>query len=266
MRRGWVVCGACATALGYASQAIAAPPASDDRFTLMASGSSLTNTNGGWGAAAGWLHDFNADTILGFGAEHQSIGDANWNFGSVNLSHGFGDASSRTTLYAEAHEGSGKDKVHSYEYSIVAVGAYQNLTHQLSLQLEDKQINVDTEDGNLPKLGLQYLWSPTFSTAVAYAYSVSGSLDTRIVSGRFDTYGKTVSFFGGVANGQASPILINENGLPGAPAKILHEYFVGAGHDFSRADTKLVLDYVNLAGSEHWTLTLSCVLHRRHGG
>ncbi|HEV7716341.1 MAG TPA: hypothetical protein VGO53_12135, partial [Steroidobacteraceae bacterium] len=233
MRRELVAWGACAAALVYASQGIAAVSEKDDRLALMASGATLSGTNGGWGASATWLHNFSADTISSLGGEHQSIADADWNFGSVSLTHGFGEASRRTTLYAEAHEGSGKDNVHSYEYSIVAVGAFQNLTRQLSLQLEDKQINVDTEDGNLPKLGLQYLWSPKLSTTVAYAYSVSGSLDTRLTTVRIDGYGKTMNFFGGAANGRASPIVVNYQ--PGSqirddlPGKILHEYFVGIG-------------------------------------
>ena len=264
MKRALVVWGACAAALGCAGQAIAAAPSErDDRLALMAAGHTLTNTNGGWGAAATWLHNFSADTIFSLGGEHQTLGDADWNFGSVGLTHGFGEASRRTTLYAEAHEGSGKDAVHSYDYSIIAVGAYQNLTRQLSLQLEDKQINVDTSDGNLPKLGLQYLWSPKLLTTVSYAYSVSGSLGTRIATARIDGYGKTMNFFGGAANGQASPIVINAPGLPNIPGQILHEYFVGMGRAFSRADTTLVLDYVKLGGSEHVTLTFSCILHKR---
>ncbi len=266
MKRALVAWGAGALAFAHACEAFAAAPDSDDRITLMASGSTLTSTNGGWGAAAGWLHNFSADTIFSLAGEHQTIGDAEWNFGSLSLSHGFGEAARRTTLYAEAHEGSGKDRVHSYEYSIVAVGAWQNITRQLSVRLEDKQINVDTSDGNLPTLGLQYLWTPKLSTAVSYAYSVSGSLGTRIATARLDGYGKTMNFFGGVANGQASPIFINAPGLPNIPGQILHEYFVGMGRNFSRADTTLVLDYVKLAGSRHVTLTFSCILHKRPGG
>ena len=272
MKRALVARGACTVALFCVSQVFGAQADSDDRFTLMASGVTLSHTNGGWGAAAGWLHNFSADTIFGLGAEHQTIADADWNFGTLNFSHGFGEAARRTTLYVEAREGAGKDNVHSYEYSIVAVGAYQNLTRQLTLQLEDKQINVDTADGNLPKLGLQYLWNPRLSTTISYSHSISGSLGTRIGSARIDGYGKTMTFFAGIANGQASPIIVGRQespsvpGTPNVPAKILHEYFLGAGRNFSRADTTLALDYVRLGGSDQVRLTFNCILHKRQGG
>ncbi len=261
-----MICGACTVALGCASQAIAAVPTSDDRLALMVSGATLTGTNGGWGTSATWLHNFSADTIMGLGAEHQSIGDADWNFGTLNITHGFGEADRRTTLYLEAHEGSGKDAAHSYDYSIVAGGAYQNLTRQLTLLFEDKQIDVDTDHGNLPKIGFQYLWSPAFSTTLSYAYSVSGTLDSKIVSGRIDGYGTRMNYFAGVANGRAAPILINEVTNDRIPGGILHEYYVGAGRSFSRVDTTVVLDYVKLSGSEHITLTFNCILHKRQGG
>ncbi len=260
--------GACAAAAMFAflpGASAQSASGKDDRVALMASGSTLTNTDGGWGAAALWLHNFSADTIVGLGGEHQSIGDARWNFGRLTLNHGFGEAQSRTNLYLEVAEGSGRDLVHDYDYSIVTVGAYQNFTRQLTLQLEDKQIDVDTAKGNLPKLALAYLWSPQLQTTVGYTYSVSGSLDTRLALARIDGYTRTANVFAGFATGQAAPIAIN---LPVSdrPSVIMHEYYIGAGRDFSRADTKLVLDYIRLTGSDHWTLSFNATLHKRTGG
>ncbi len=120
----------------------------DDRLSLMVAGHKLTNTDGGWGAAAVWLHNFSADTLIGLGAETQEIksdiSDARWTFGRLSFNHGFGAAQTRTNLYFDASVGSGHDDLHNYDYSIVTVGVYQNLTQQLTLQLEDKQVNVDT--------------------------------------------------------------------------------------------------------------------------
>jgi hypothetical protein len=236
-----------------------------DRLALMVAGHTLTNTNGGWGASAMWIHNFSADTLVGIGGEHQDLAEARWSFGKLSFNHGFGESQDRTNLYFDASAGSGDDNAHSYDYLIGTVGLYQSLTKQLTLQLEDKQINVDTSHGNLPKLGLQYLWSPQFATSVAYAHSVSGSLDTRLVMGRVDGYTKTMNVFAGLANGQAAPIV---TGLaPGTPVPgfILHQYYIGVGRAFSRADTTAVLDYVRLGTSNHWTLTFNMMLHQRTG-
>jgi len=234
-----------------------------DRLSLSAAGHTLTNTNGGWGASALWLHNFSDSTLFGLGAESQTIGEARWTFGKLNFNHGFGESLERTNVYFDAAVGSGHDNQHDYDYLIGTVGVFRSLTRQLTLQFEDKQINVDTSHGNLPKLGLQYLWNPRFSTSLAYAYSVSGSLDTKLAMARVDGYTKTMNLFAGIANGQAAPIV---TGLaPGTPVPgfILHQYYVGVGRTFSRADGTAVLDYVRLGTSNHWTLTFSAMLHQR---
>src|ERR1700733_1904889 len=56
----------------------------DDRIVVSADGTTLTGTNGGGGASLGYLHNFDASTILGFAAEHQVLADAQWTFGSLN--------------------------------------------------------------------------------------------------------------------------------------------------------------------------------------
>ncbi len=237
----------------------------DDRLAVMAQGTTLTGTDGGWGASALWLHNFNTTTVLGVGGEHQTIGDADWNFGILSFNYGFGQAEHRTTLYVDGRQGSGDDLTHSYDYAIYSAGLYQNLTKQLSLQLEDKQIDVDTVQGNLPKLGLQYLWTPSLSTAVSYQHSVSGNLGTRITTVRIDSYQKGVNYFAGAANGQATPVIINLQTDLRIPAMVLHEYFIGVGRPGSRADLSVLLDYSKLADSEKWTLSFNAMLHKRQG-
>jgi hypothetical protein len=268
MKFSWLMQAACIAVAAFAwVPAAQAQSASgkDDRLSLMVAGHTLTNTNGGWGAAALWIHNFNADTLGALGAETQDLGEARWTFGRLNFNHGFGEAQNRTNVYFESSVGQGKDNVHDYDYLIGTVGVYRSITKQLTLQLEDKQINVDTSHGNLPKLGLQYLWNPRFSTSLAYAHSVSGSLDTRLAMGRVDAYLKSTTLFAGLANGQAAPIV---TGLaPGTPVPgfILHQYYVGFSRTFSRVDTTTVLDYVRLGTSNHWTLTFNAMLHKRTG-
>ncbi len=155
-------------ALSLAAFAVPAPSLAadlsgrDDRLAVMVSGSTIENdfiSDNGWGASALWLHNFNANVVLGVGGEHQTLSDADWNFGIVSFNYGFGPAGRRTNVYVDGRQGSGEDLTHSYDYGIYTAGLYQSLTKQLTLQLEDKQVDVDTVRGNLPKLGLSYLWS-----------------------------------------------------------------------------------------------------------
>lgn len=235
----------------------------DDRLTMSASGATLTGTDGGYAGSLGWLHNFSANTVLGVSGEFQRIGDARWKFGSLNLAHGFGEASRRTNLYVEGHEGSGEDLVHSYDYSIYAGGVIQNITRQFAIQLEDKQIDVDTVEGNLPKIGFQYLWTPTLLTTLSYSHSVSGNLGTRVGSFRVDRYGKGVNFLAGIAGGQTSPIFIN---LTDTVPQDLRQAWVGATWPFPRMDLGVMADYQKLEQSERFTLSVNCIVRLRGAG
>ena len=257
-------------AAGFASGARAAegPPAvSNDRLSLTANGETLTNTNGGGGAAVSWLHNFNANTIVGIGGEYQSISTANWKFATVNFAFGRGLAESRSNFYVDLHEGNGKDLGRSYDYSMETVGVYQNVTRQLVLQLEDKQIDIDATHGNLPKFGVQYLWSPRVQTGVSFAKSLNGNLGTRLYAARIDYFGKNANVLAGGAWGQASARVVNY--VPGGlniPGQTLHEGYVGVAKTFSNVDVTAVGDYQKLSFSERVTLTVSATVHLRSQG
>jgi hypothetical protein len=240
--------------------------ASDDRIALSANGSTLPGTNGGGGASAAWLHNFDADTLAGVAVEHQVISIAHWTFGSLNgsLSREIGDA--RYSFYGEAHEGAGDDGPHAFKYSIVAAGVFGTYFHRLSVQLEDRQFEVEKTHGNLPKLGLSYSWNPRILTAVSYTDSVSGNLGTHLTSARIDIFGSPVNFLAGMAFGQVAPTVIGlEIVLPG---KSLKEGYVGATKTLAhgRGDLTLVVDYQDLSGSNRVAVTLGYVFHLRHEG
>jgi hypothetical protein len=266
MKRWIVAAAVLAAMIGHPTRGEAqAADGSDDRLTLMAQGSTLTGTDGGGAASIGWLHNFNANTILGVAGQYQYVGGARWKYGSLTLAHGIGQSGTRSTFYAEAHQGSGSDHVHSYDYSIYAAGLVQSFTKQLSLQIEDKELEIDTVRGNLPKIGLTYFWGPTFSSTVSYAHSVTGNIDTRLTSVRVDSYGKTANLIAGMATGQVSPVVIDV--ITGdSPSVVAHEYFLGVTKPFSRADLTLLADYLRLASSERFTLTLNCTVHLRRPG
>ena len=244
-------------------EAYGADSTATDRISASASGSTLTGTNGGAGESLGWLHNFDPDSLIILGAEHQSISVAHWTFGSIAGALTLGSGDARYTLSAEAHEGAGDNGPRALHYSIAAAGITGTYFHRLSVLLEDRRIDVDTTHGNLPKIGLSYLWSPHWLTSVSFADSVSGNLGTRLGSVRVDEYGTAVNVFGGLAYGPASPIVLNIEGDIVARGHTLREGYMGVSRSFahSRHEVSLIADYADLSGSKKATLTLSYIFH-----
>jgi hypothetical protein len=261
---------------------------SDDRIALSTNGSSLTGTNGGAGASGGWLHNFDPDTLIGVAAEYQALSVSHWAFGSLTGAITRGTGNQRYTLYGDAHEGAGDDGPNAFKYRIETLGVTGTYFHQLSATLEDKQVNVETTSGNLPKLQLAYLWNSKVQTTVSYAYSFGGNLGTRLTSARVDVYGHQVNFLAGGAVGQASPSLLGNvvgGNLTLAPHQ-LREGYVGAVKPFPglRSELTFIVDYQRLSGgqgavvtanntvliprsvSQRWTGTLNYVFHIGHHG
>jgi hypothetical protein len=125
------------------------------------------------------------------------------------------------------------------------------------LQLEAREIDIDTTNGNLPKLGVTYVWSPQFVTNVSYAQSVSGNLGTELTSARADYYGKHFNLLFGGSTGTANPaVLVLQPGVV-LPASQSKQGFLGIGKTFKRGELSLLGDYLEVSGSEKVTVTLS---------
>jgi hypothetical protein len=236
---------------------------SDDRIVVSADGTTLTDTNGGGGASLGWLHNFDASNLAGIAVEHQGLSDAQWTFASLNGSTAVGPADQRYNFSGEVHEGAGHDGVRAFHYRIEAVDVAGTFDSKLTALIEDKRIDVETTHGNLPKVGLTYLWGPHVSTSAAYQYSVSGNLGTRLPSGRIDTYWATVNLFGGGAWGPTSPVLFDVPTGFISEARQFREGYVGASKPFPklRSNLTIVADYEDLSGSKKTSLTLSYIFH-----
>jgi hypothetical protein len=257
--------GAAPTSIPTSAPDVPAVSTADDRIALSLNGSTLPRTNGGGGGSVGWLHNFDADTLAGAAAEHQVISSSHWTFGSVNGAVTRGSADARYSYYGEAHEGAGDDGPHPFKYSIVALGMIGTYFHRFSAQLEDRQIEVEKTHGNLPKVGVSYLWNPHVYTTVSYIHSVSGDLGTALTSGRIDVYGPKLNYLAGVSAGQASPAIIGTGfHVPGGGT--LKEAYVGATKPFPhwRGDLSLVADYQDLSGSPRFSLTLNYIFHVGH--
>jgi hypothetical protein len=241
-----------------AAEVDARPP---DRITLSAQGSTLTDTDGGAGGSLNWLHYFTPGAIIGIGAEHQTIADAKWTFGTVRGSVGFGEPATRFNIYGEVQYGEGDDNGRDFDHRVGVLGISQGLTKKFSVQLEGRQIDIDKSRGNLPKLGLTYVVTPHLLTNVAYAYSVGGNLGTEITTVRIDHYGQYVNFMLGGAFGSADPAVVNLQPGLNLPASSLKEGFIGIGKTFSRGELQLLGDYLELADSEKVTVILSFTAH-----
>lgn len=238
--------------------ALAASSTAMDRISVMGNGSTLTGTDGGEGGALAWLHNFDADSLLTLGAEHQKLGDAQWTFGSVSgsLTRSLGDG--RYTFYAEGHEGAGDDGPHALHYRIEAAGVSGTYFRQLSVLVEMRRIDVETTHGNLPKVSVSYLLTPHWLTSVSFADSAGGNLGTRLTSVRVDRYSSVLNFLAGGTYGQASPTIIDLGIV--TPGHILREGFIGASKTVARrTDISLTADYLNLSGSKRATLTLGFI-------
>jgi hypothetical protein len=233
---------------------------SSDRISLTGNGSTLTGTNGGEGGSLGWLHNFDPDTLLALGAEHQRLGAAHWTFGSVTGAITTELGNGRYTFSGEAHEGAGQDGLNSLQYRIEALQVTGTYFHRLSVQLEARRIDVETLHGNLPKIALSYLWTPHWATSFSRADSAGGNLGTQLSSLRIDHYGKSVNLLAGGSYGRASPIIIALGIV--SPGHILREGYVGASKTFARrTEVTLTGDYLNLSGSKRATVTLSFMFH-----
>jgi hypothetical protein len=255
LRTSWLMVAAFASSNVDAAEVDARPP---DRLTLSGSGSRLTDTDDkGGGGSLNWLHYFTPNAIFGMGAEHQFVEEAKMTFGSVRGSWARGEPSSRFSIFGEVSYGEGDDDGRDFDYGVAVLALSQNFTSKFSVQLEGRQIEIDTSHGNLPKLSLTYLWTPRLLSSVSYAYSVGGNLGTELTSARIDYYGRHANLMLGGASGRADPaVLVLEPGVV-LPASQSKQGFVGIGKTFKRGEVLLLGDYLEVADSEKITVTLS---------
>jgi hypothetical protein len=249
-----------------AEQPPAPAAAADERLVLSTNGSTLTGGSGGGGGSVTWLRNINSGAVIGAGAEYQQIANAHWTTGTVSGSLALGQGNLKTHLYAEVHEGPGDIGMRAFHYSLAAAGVLSTLTPRLSVQLEERRIDIDTSHGNLPKLGLSFRVTPQLLASASYADSVGGNLGTKLATLRIDYYGKSFSAIVGAAGGYAAPSVLNLLGQVVRPSPTLTEGFVGIGKPFARTEWLLLGDHQDLAGFKHTTITLVCTVHLRARG
>lgn len=241
----------------------------DNRLILSADGATLTGANGGAGGSITYLGELSPALLLGLGAEYQHLATAYWGFGSVNAAFNHAlTANSRWDLHFDAHEGSGNtgqisaaSPGHPFRYSIEAAGLGMTAPGGFAVDVEERQFDVDTSHGSLPKVTLSKSWGPHWLTTAAYAESIGGNLDTEYAMARVDFYGRGFNVLGGASVGRVTPAVVNLAGVLQQAAKHLSEPFLGVTKSIQRVDVTVLADDLRLAGITHFTLTLNCLLH-----
>ena len=166
-----------AVALPCAQAAAVEPPSpsptpaavADQRLVFSTNGSRLTGGIGGGGGSASWVGGLGNGTVIGAGAEYQTISNSHWTLGTFSgaLAPGL-----RTHLYLEGREGAGDVGDRAFHYSLLVAGLLEQLTSELSVQLEERRIDIDKSHGNLPKLGLSFQVTPQLLASISYAVSL----------------------------------------------------------------------------------------------
>jgi hypothetical protein len=244
-----------------AEQPPAAASAADERLVLSTDGSTLPGGSGGGGGSVTWLRNIGSDAVIGAGADYQQIANAHWTTGVLSGSLAFGQGNPKTHLYAEVHEGPGDIGMRAFHYSLAVAGVLGTLTPRLSVQLEERRIDIDTSHGNLPKVGLSFRVTPQLLASASYAYSLGGNLGAKLTTLRLDYSGTSLSGMAGVVWGPAAPAVFDLIGQVVRPGPSLKEGFAGIGKAVGRTSWLLVGDYQDVAGTKRTSITLVCTVH-----
>jgi hypothetical protein len=232
----------------------------DQRLVLSTDGSTLSGGSGGGGGSATWVGSITPDAVIGAGAEYQQIANSHWTAGTASGSLALGHGQAKPHVYVEVHEGAGDIGTHAFHYSLAVAGVLGTLTPRLSMQLEERRIDIDTSHGNLPKFGVSFRVTPQLLASASYAYSVGGNLGTKLTTVRLDYGGSSLSALAGAVWGPAAPAVLNLFGQVVRPGPTLTEGFVGIGKPVGRTSWLLVGDYTEAAGAKRTTVTLACTV------
>lgn len=237
-----------------------APTIPADHVLLDASGSVLISGRDGGGASIGWLHNI-PGSVIAVAGDYETLDNAHWEYGSLSAALN----TKSDSVFAEVDEGAGSvggsSRPHHFGYSMEVLGARAVLGSAITVQLETRQIDVDTSHGNLPKFTLEYSWHRDWQTAVSYAKSVGGNLGTELATLRVDRSGFSFAtpFVGG-AVGHVAPPVVNFQPGQTATSPQYRELFLGATTGIAHGEWTFLLDYTSLEGLRRIALSLTCLL------
>ena len=260
---GAVGCAAAASSIDDGAAAGGSAVA-EDRLLVVGSAYDILGTARGFGRQAYWLHDFSSAYKLNAGIDSESVGDADWTVASISgafIHNSTAASPHQYVLSGEIHQGPGHDAAHSYTYQIVAAGVSYAISPSLMMQLEDRYINVDTSQGQLPKLALVLAPNSHWNSTLSYAHSISGNLRTELVAARIDVYRSDARMLAGVAFGTNSPAVVNLPTTFATPGLNSREVYAGVARQLHAGELSLVTDVLDLGASRRITLTISYSAH-----
>ncbi|HTT06117.1 MAG TPA: hypothetical protein VMF64_12590 [Steroidobacteraceae bacterium] len=237
----------------------------DNRVILSGDGDWLTGVKGsGGGGSISYLGQVNADALVGVAGEYQTLAGSHWEFGSLNLAYSHAlTQTTRWSISGEAHEGSGQSGRTHFGYAIEALGGGLAVPGGMTLTAEERQIDVDTSHGSLPKAGLSKAWGTHVLTSFGYAQSTGGNLATQYGLARIDILSAPIQFVVGGDFGHVAPAVLDIQGILLPQARRLSEEFVGITKPTRHVDLSLLADRIDLQGIVRLTLTLTATVHLR---
>lgn len=237
----------------------------DNRVILSGNGDWLTGVKGsGGGGSVSYLGQINADALIGVAGEYQTLAGSRWEFGSLNLAYSHAlTQTTRWNISGEAHEGSGQSGSTHFRYAIEAIGGGLAVPGGVTVTAEERQIDVDTSHGSLPKAGLSKAWGTHLLTSFGYAQSTGGNLATQYGLVRFDILSAPIQFVVGGDFGHVAPAVLDIQGILLPQARRLTEEFVGITKPTRHVDLSLLADRIDLQGIVRLTLTLTATVHLR---
>jgi hypothetical protein len=236
----------------------------DNRLILGIDAAALTGTRGGYGGNIGYLQQFSPAAVAGIGAQYQSLGGSQWEYGSLDGSYGHAlTSSTRWNLSVELHEGRGQTGPRRFDYGIEALAGGLSLPGGLTLSAEARQIDVDTSHGSLPKLSVSEALGAHWLASASYAHSSGGNLATEYGLLRVDFLSAPVNLLAGASIGHVAPAVLDIAGVLQPQARRLTEGFFGVTRHVGRVDCAVLADELDLAGIHRFTLTLTATVHLR---
>jgi hypothetical protein len=238
-----------------AAQDRAAPVPQRPSDTLVVN-AELTDIGGGsqgGSAAVEWLHPLSPSKSVNAGVGSFSLVGTSWTYGRAGALW----RASRTTLHGQADLGAGHDQRGSFAYRVAQATVEQQLVPgRLSLEVQDRFIDIDRTAGNVVKLGMTLVPMRALALSGAVHSATAGNLDARFASVRVDGYSHGATVFGGVSGGRSHSTLV---GLAddGSPGQNLLEVAAGVTVPIKRLRITLGIDSLHLGETRRQTLTMN---------
>jgi hypothetical protein len=188
------------------------------------------------------------------GLSHYRFGDTYWTFATAGVTSRRG----RTILQAEANFGPGRS-TGDFLYKIARVSITRQISsRRVFLELEDRYIDVDTQEGNLVRGGVSWVPRNDLLLSASQHVSTGGDLGARFTSARADWERDGIRWSGGAAAGVSDPVLFQQIDFRSRVS--ITEFFAGVSAPTSRGRLGFILQSIRTGGDNRlrgtvlWTL------------